>query len=310
MAGRYFHPFTIRGTESDPNRLWQLGTAETPTGAFSHDGRVYVFVVAGRERSVSYLTSSATPDRPEPFRFHFAFSRSTDPDNSGRFIQVAPVKVRTGDIPGLVSTAQEGVILFGHGGRSPPDTPVRPSCIDPRGPAAVNLAFMPIDPRRGPVREGTQYYRGGANPWSPNERDAKSLFTTCYYWTSLSAGRIPRIGKWILLYQLSGPAEVPNSHHLPIVARIADTPWDIATAPEVPIFDPANAWGRFMFRPTERNSHRDLPHIGHPAFAYGAFLLHRYTQWDDQQRIATIFYLMSTGRPYQVQLMRTSIFLA
>jgi len=305
--GQYFHPYTIRGTETDPTKIWITGTNETPTGAFSYGERVYVFAVAGREKSASYLTSSASPDSTEPFQFHFAFSRGPD-ENSGRFLQVAPVVVNTREIPGLSSDASEGVILFGHG-RMQPNTPVRPGCIDPRGPSGVQLAFMPIHPEQGPTKSGTLYYAGGPQRWTTNEAAAKTLFTTCYYWTSVSAGRIPGAGKWILLYQLSGPAEVSSAHDLPIVARIADTPWDIATAPDIPIFSPVldNAWDHFMFKPSVPDSNRNLPHIGHPAFAYGAFLLHKYTQWDESHRFATIFYLMSTGRPYQVQLMSSVI---
>jgi hypothetical protein len=303
-AGPFFRPFTIRGNETSPAQTWMLGTSETPTGAFSHGGKVYVFVVAGRERSVSYLTSSDWPDGPEPFKFEFAFSRGLA---GGRFLQVAPVVVKTAELPDLKSPAAEGVILFGHGSASP-GVPLRQGCVGPSSPAGVNLAFMPIVPGRGPSKEGTRYY-GGDRSWVSDEQSGKTLFTTCYYWSSLSAGRIPGTGKWILLYQLSGPADVTNAHRLPVVARIADTPWDIATAPETPIFDPQRegAWGRYMFKPEEPDSDRNLPHIGHPAFAYGAFLLNKYTQWDGRLHVVTIYYLMSTGRPYQVQLMRSSI---
>jgi hypothetical protein len=62
-----------------------------------------------------------------------------------------------------------------------------------------------------------------------------------------------------------------------------------------------------MFGPQDPDSDRNAPPIGHPAFAYGAYLLHKYTQWDSDHRLLTIFYLMSTGRPYQVQLMKTII---
>ncbi len=43
------------------------------------------------------------------------------------------------------------------------------------------------------------------------------------------------------------------------------------------------------------------------AFPYGAYLLHKYTSFDAATRTATIHYLMSTGNPYQVQLMRTTL---
>jgi len=49
------------------------------------------------------------------------------------------------------------------------------------------------------------------------------------------------------------------------------------------------------------------PAIGGNGFAYGAYLLGRYTRWDVATRTLTIYYVMSTGMPYQVQLMRSQI---
>jgi len=308
-SGRYFRPLTIQGTETNLGQLWQLGTGETPTGAFSYGDRVYVFVVAGGKKSVSYLISSDWPDGPDPFKFHFAFSRGPE---VGRFLQVAPVVVRTAEVRGVPSEAAEGIILFGHGSPSPGIQ--RAGCLGKTSPAAINLAFMPLLPGVGPVKERTLYYANAG--WTADESAATSLVPTCYYWTSISAGRIPGIGKWILLYQLSAPAKLPGdpeppqeAHELPIVARIADNPWDIASAPEIVVFDPQldGAWDRYMFKPGTSSSSRDRPHIDHPAFAYGAFLLHKYTRWDPELNQATIFFLMSTGRPYQVQLLRASL---
>jgi hypothetical protein len=177
-----------------------------------------------------------------------------------------------------------------------PGTQVRPDCLTngPTSPSGIQLAFLPLS-AQGPAADRMLYYAAGIG-WQ-RDRPATTLFTTCYYWTSISAGRLPGTNKWILLYQLSGPREVPASHGLPIVARIADTPWDLATAPEVPVFDPAadNAWGHYMATGSDLS------------FAYGAYLLHKYTQWDPTHRTVTIFYLLSTGLPYQVQLMRTVI---
>ncbi|NGZ07842.1 MAG: hypothetical protein CV088_00420 [Nitrospira sp. LK70] len=297
--GPYFHPFTVRGSETDPNLIWQPLGDGTPTGVFSHGGKVYVFVYSD---GLSSLTSSDWPDGPKPFTFEFVLSRLGD-----GFLQVAPVVMRSEEIPGLNATTEEGVLLFGHGAMSP-GAELRLGCIDPKGPSGVNLAFVPLVPGSGPSKTGLRYYAGNQS-WVTDESAGRSLFTTCYYWTSLSAGRIPGTGKWILLYQLSGPREVMTSHHLPIVARIADTPWEIGTAPDIAVFDPQRdaAWGRFMFGPQDPDSDRNMPHIGHPAFAYGAYLLHKYMQWDNDHHLLTIFYLMSTGRPYQVQLMKTII---
>jgi hypothetical protein len=44
-----------------------------------------------------------------------------------------------------------------------------------------------------------------------------------------------------------------------------------------------------------------------PGWAYGAFLLANLTEWEPDSRRLEIHYLMSTSRPYQVQLMRSAL---
>jgi hypothetical protein len=302
-----FWPFTLRGDPTDAARLWTLDHDETPTGAFSHGERVFVYVVAGRERSVSFLSSSARPDLPEPYKFELTFSRGPDPD-SGSFLQVAPVVVKTAEIRGLHSAAEEGVILFGHGRARREGPPLRDDCIaTDEGRHGIQLAFMPLLAKGGISTAGIQFYRGDG-AWSPVEADSRTLVRTCYGWTSVSAGRIPGADKWILLYQLTY-GDTEEARRRSIVARIADQPWEVEQAPEIVLFNPDRdqAWDRYMFKSGVADSNRTRPNFGHPAFAYGAFLLHRYTRFNPRTRQATLHYLMSTGRPYQVQLMRSVI---
>jgi hypothetical protein len=47
----------------------------------------------------------------------------------------------------------------------------------------------------------------------------------------------------------------------------------------------------------------------HDGWAYGAFLLSRYTEWDVTTRELGIYYLLSLSSPYQVQLMHTRLFI-
>ncbi len=44
-----------------------------------------------------------------------------------------------------------------------------------------------------------------------------------------------------------------------------------------------------------------------PGWAYGAFALAPLTEWDSATSRLTLHYLMSTSRPYQVQLMRSRV---
>jgi hypothetical protein len=52
---------------------------------------------------------------------------------------------------------------------------------------------------------------------------------------------------------------------------------------------------------------KSAPEIEHPGFAYGPYILNHYTEYDPTTDTATICYLMSTGKPYQVQVMRSRI---
>jgi len=294
-----FHPFTVR----EAARTWLLLSDATPTGAFSYDGKVFVFVVANEGDKdqiavVSSLTKSCCPAEPVPFDLVFRFSFFTDLEG-GKFWQVAPCVVRRADIPELEVQDAEGAILVGHG-RS-----------------AFHLAWLPLTPGRDPDLQSIRYYTGaGPNNWSSWEADAIPLFTTQFGWASLSIGRVPEADLWIMLYHRAGTRDdigPANSANFPIVARLASRPWELGAAPEIPILDPVRdgAIGHYMYRPGGPDPNglaiRGGPLIGHPAFLYGPHLLNRYTRFDASAKTITIHYLVSTGWPYQVQLMRSSI---
>ena len=269
---------------------------QTPTGAFSYDGRVYVFVV--RELPdhtwASYLTSSSDPTRSTVYDVEFELSRGA----SAKFLQVAPRVVRNEQVAGLPSQEGDGLVMIGQAGQG------------------VHLAWMPLEPGRPPDQAQIRYWTGKTVPserWSPpgGEAEAARLFSTKHYWTSLSLGRIGENGDWILLYQKACGPKDSDDPQGPIVARVATTPWELSQADEIVIFDPQreNAWGRYMHWPGRDDPSRWPPVFpGEPrGFAYGAFLLDRHTTWNARERTATIWYLMSTFSPYQVQLMRSQI---
>jgi hypothetical protein len=289
-----FDPFQLRPQIGSPP--FPLLTNQTPTGAFSYNGRAYVFAVENHDPNVlpygfwvSYLSSSCEPTRSGVFDIHSRVSQG----NKARFLQVAPWVVKNAEIPGLPSSQGDGLIMIGHAGLQ------------------VSLAWMPLVPGRHPDPNQIQYWLGDpvgppdgdtrmrrTSAWSPpgnqslHEELAKPLFHTQYGWTSLSVGRIKENGLWILLSQKGfSPTVNPDG---PIVARVAATPWELSQADEVILFDPRrdDPQGQFL-------------HFG--GFAYGAYLLNRYTRWHAGEQIVTLWYLMSTFSPYQVQLMRSQI---
>jgi hypothetical protein len=239
--------------------------------------------------------------------FDLVFSFSTLSAGSGRFFQVAPRVVKNADFPGLFPSSEgDGLVLMGQG-----------------GPAnSVHAAWMPLSGGRELALSTIRYYCGHdcTETWSSREGDAKTLFSTIGY-TSLSLAWVPEAKRWLLLYTLASPGAVPlhtdprvplqHNPNGPIVARLGTTPWDWSD--EIIVFDPLreNALGRFMRRPGDDLN--DVPPVlppdydtaygGKTSFAYGAFLLNRYTKWNPVARDLTIYYLLSTFRPYQVQLM-------
>jgi len=307
-----FHPFTVHFPKGPPEGI-QLLRNDTPTGAFSYGGKVYVFF-AWHDLSkpgqpfYSSLASSRDPGQPAPFEWVAHLSP--------KFSQVAPWVITNSQVPGLTSTNGDGVVLFGQG-------------ATPDGRGAVSLAWMPLQPGLDPDLSKIRYYTNSPDSsqrWLTNEPCAVPLFRTRWFWSSLSVGRIPQTGQWLLLYQRSARPEAPEES---IVARIARTPWDFLDRTEVgeiPIFTPARDGAYrvvasdgtiqnrgYMHRergPVADGLDRLPPTIGGNGFAYGAYLLNRYTRWNAATRTLTIYYLMSTGMPYQVQLMRSQIRIA
>jgi hypothetical protein len=304
-----FYPFTVLVPNGPPEGI-QLLRDDTPTGAFSYDGKVFVFFAwhePGRPEHPfhSSLAWSADPGRPAPFRWlgHV----------SPKFSQVAPWVISNAALPGLPSATGDGLVLFGQG-------------ATPGGHGVVNLAWLPLRPGRDPDLAEVRYSTGSADRarrWTAREADAAPLFKTRWPWSSLSVGRVPGTGWWLLLYQRTARPEATEES---IVLRLASTPWDLrdpTETGEVPIFTPAQDGAYRVVASDGEVSHRGYMHRGHgpvpdgldrlpptiggDGFAYGAYLLNRYTRWDPAARMLTLYYLLSTGTPYQVQLMRSRV---
>jgi hypothetical protein len=69
-----------------------------------------------------------------------------------------------------------------------------------------------------------------------------------------------------------------------------------------------------MHRPGRDCINPDLPPseppgVDNPGWAYGAFILERFTTFDRASRILSIYYLLSLSSPYQVQVMHSKLIL-
>ena len=129
--------------------------------------------------------------------------------------------------------------------------------------------------------------------------------------TSVSLAWLPEPRRWICVYSMANDV---NRFDGPAVARIGKAPWD--WSPEIPIFDPyvQGAYGVYMHKVGGDPIHPRLPPSQdlsagpeHDGWAYGAYLLNRFTEWDEARRELTISYLLSLSSPYQPQLMQTRL---
>jgi hypothetical protein len=307
-----FAPFTV-----DPP-INGLGSNETPTGAFSHAGRAYVFVwvntpdpndpkpIDPRRVSGSYLTSKADPSAAGNYRIEQMISPLSFTTTS--FSQIAAVKINNADFPGLFpSSTGTGVVLFGQG-HNTRLTQEHNELTD-----GIHLAWssLPDNPGLAPLQ--MSYYTGSTPTFSADPNQAMPLAVRNGY-TSLSAAWLGNAHLWILLYGTANGVDKGGPVNGPIIARLGRTPFELAVVPTLKIFDPdrERAWGNYMHQPGLDCINPDLPPSephGHddPGWAYGAHLLNRYTKWDPDSGLLDIFYLLSTASPYQVHLIHTVI---
>jgi hypothetical protein len=273
-----YHPFTVE-------RLGVLTGNETPTGAFSYDGRVFVFVVAGSATATSYLVSTDKPDHPGTWALNWKFS-------TGSFWQVAPVVVRNADHPWLPSRDGDGLVMVGHG-----------------YPDVIRLAWMALEPGKPPDRSRMLFFAGivqGAvrryYKWSPLEQDAIKVIDLPVGYTAVSLMWLPGPARWLLLYSLArAPWDqgAPQRHPRdPIVARVAKNPAQWSTS--VFVFDP----DRDSLTDAQGNGISWDPNV---SWSYGAFIVNRFTRWEPARARVRIRFLLSLFEPYQIQLMEAVI---
>jgi hypothetical protein len=295
MNGRYFDPFTVE------RPIDVLLEDQTPTGAFSYGGRVYVFIwFGGRDLGEaypagSYLVSKVDPGQPGPYRMEFLITKLEGVQRG--FWQVAPWVVHNADHPGLPNAEGDGVVLFGQGFNSKLRTD------------AVHLAWMPLRDSAPPRREEILYYTGeSGNLWAPNQDQAVALFELRSQYTSVSAAWLEGPRLFILLYS---KANNWDAFMASMVARIGTTPWNWSA--EIELFNPCreHAYGKYMHWSglDDINIRVVSPIDDAPARAYGAFLLNRFTKWNEATRELDLYYLLSLFRPYQVQVMHSRIHL-
>jgi hypothetical protein len=174
--------------------------------------------------------------------------------------------------------------------------------------AHYRLSWMPLhagQPKKVHFQE-IRYYHSGKDMWTdyPDSSPGYELFSSTQPIREphVCANWIDAAGCWIAVYTQAGDGQTTS----PVVARFSTDlrKW----SDEVVIFSPIrdHAYGSWMYDPAQPN--RVYP-ASPPTkgFAYGAFPIDRYTTYVQASRTLNLVYVMSTGSPYQVQLMETTI---
>jgi len=241
----------------------------------------------------------ASPQMERNWRFCTKCFGLVSTDQPQKFWGVAPVVVRHAQHPYLPPSQEEySLVIFGFG------------LGDGFGLGNFYLGWMPLGDE-GPRLQSTLYYTGKGNlPWDRDVANAISIGEAPRGYTSLSAAWLHGPGRWIILYSRGSDAEGTDGFRQPALAQFGALPWQLSE--DVVIFDPQreNAWGTYMHQPFLDDINPSLPPaeppgIDHPGWAYGVYLLTKYTEWAPETRELGIYYLLSLSSPYQVQMMYT-----
>lgn len=183
------------------------------------------------------------------------------------------------------------------------------------------LLWMPLTPGTKPRFDTIRYYHAGQDRWSdtPDFSDGSWLFAhpqhrahPDFVYTHVSATWLPGPGLWVVLY--SAAWNGIGVYTGPINARFSP---DLMTwSDDFPLFTPGEPGAYVPFMHDPNRPHPDGLWPNEPpadpknevqGWAYGAFIIERYTTWDAGSGALTLTYLMSTAAPYQVQVMQTTL---
>jgi len=199
------------------------------------------------------------------------------------YVATSPTCVNSAEHPALPVNSGSGVVMFSYDW------------------AGVRLSWMPLTPGQRPDPDTVLHYRVSTRQWATEIEPGADyhLFTpsvglqdphVCGTW-------LPGPKLWIVTYSLGGM----NTTGAPIMARFsADlTSW----SDEVPIFTAADGAG-WMHRPGQPIYPGSQDNQG---WAYGPFVINRYTRWNRLTHTIELRYLLSSSSPYQVHLMETQV---
>lgn len=287
-----------------------LGQDEVPTTGFSAHGALYAFVRTNFAGDMGTAVLLRSNDNGSTFN---SVSDEWRQGLGNKFVYLSAVRVSKADFPDLPTNAKEGLLVFGTG-RYRQSNPY--------------LAFIDLDELQH-GRKVVSYFKGtrslqisGVDSITPSwvnadqANEARDLFGKnvpgCV--GELSVTWNAKLNQWLMLYNCANI----------IVGRVAEKPWGPWSEPAT-IFDPGadGGFGQFIHgcQCKERGAvcgpmldlvspavvnikkFRDNPNAN--GAVYAPYVIPRYTK--GERRTVTIYYLMSTWNPYQVVLMKTTL---
>ena len=256
---------------------------EVPTGGYSHDSALYLFLTTDHRDDITMNRSllARSSDGGRSWKKLCDISRV---DKGGRFINIAPVLVEGGQLP-LPFGARSHVLLWASGNYRASD---------------VFLATVPADAagERRHWRFVAGFDHAGAPQWLEDERRAQAVVAHPVV-GELSVMWHETWGCWLMLYNSSEPRG--------IVLRAAPLPWGPWSDPLV-VFDPWRDRGYCHFMHTSWENRRcdDVHDPGREyewGGEYGPYLVPRWCRAGEER--GTLVYTMSTWNPYQVMVMES-----
>ncbi|WP_336490911.1 hypothetical protein [Methylobacterium nigriterrae] len=316
-SGGKFHWLSMEGSG--------LGNFEVPTGGFSYDGRLHMFVGVHKVEDPSRMTASFLLTRQNyvwDFLITHFVSDTTGapyleilPDGTKRgvpypagrwMLHISPTVVLNADWPGLPASTGEGLLMFASAGyRGVTDT-----LPEEQATGNVYLAWAPLTRGAATARS--------AIPGPENWMFLVGLQNATPAWAKLAAGAkpmpllpavpvprllgeisavwYPELRRWVLAGSVQAPANVSR------------TPWG-PWSPCEWLCDASRA---------DRDAGNNNPANGIGVWttmgvSYAPYLIRRWFKWDRSTRNATLYFTLSgfddrEGKEkYQPQLIRSNI---
>ena len=276
------------------NGFADLGNFEVPTGGFSYNNKMFLFVALRNPAPMqrSFLVSGTDPHNP----FDWLFQIDSDPvggtddpnatnPNASKFINISPWVVRNADWPGLPATTGDGLLLYGSGWYRR---------------SGVCLAWAPLTPGSDPPPpDEWRFFDAATRKWSdPGDIGFTEPFggpDAPAQVGEFSVSWVPDLHRWVMLSEQG----IVRGH----VARRPTGPW-FRLPQEVFEATRDGALTKYVHVPGQDNLADRAAFAHQQGGAYGPYLVSRFTKWHPWTRTATLYYVISTHVPYQVMLLK------